>query len=180
MNHALDLILVVVTNWSMRDHYLRVTIGPPHGYKLLCTWKFHQVFKYKSMFTSYALYIHVQIKSCHALDLVLLVVTNRSMRYERRLSRVYKLLWAWKFREVFKYKSMFALYASHVDLVLLVVTNRSMRDVYLESRFGLHVDTNYCAHVSFHLVSHIWLACISFIWNMMLKLLFVLPQLHHS
>jgi hypothetical protein len=107
------------------------------------------------MFTSYALYIHVQIKSCHALDLVLLVVTNRSMRYERRLSRVYKLLWAWKFREVFKYKSMFALYASHVDLVLLVVTNRSMRDVYLESRFGLHVDTNYCAHVSFHLVSHI-------------------------
>jgi hypothetical protein len=57
-----------------------VTIWPSHRYKLLCAWKFHQVSKYKSMFTLYASYIHVQIKWFQAFDLVLLVITNRSMR----------------------------------------------------------------------------------------------------
>jgi hypothetical protein len=88
-----------------------IMIQPPHGYKLLCAWKkIHQVFKNKSMFASYASYIHVQIKSYHALD-----------------------------------------------LVLLVVTNRSMRDVYQESRFGPHIDTNYCTYGNIHLASHIQL-----------------------
>jgi hypothetical protein len=36
-----------------------------------------------------------------------------------------------------------------LDLVLLVVTNRSMRDANLESRFGLHIDTNYFVHENF-------------------------------
>jgi hypothetical protein len=58
----------------------RVTIWPPHRYKLLCTWEFHQVFKYVSMFPLYASHVHAQIWWYHVLDLVLLVVINRSMR----------------------------------------------------------------------------------------------------
>jgi hypothetical protein len=46
----------------------------------LCAWKFHQVFKYKSISLLCVSYIHIQIKACHALDLALLVVTNWSMR----------------------------------------------------------------------------------------------------
>jgi hypothetical protein len=139
LSHALDLVLLVVTNRSMRDVNLELRFGPhidtnycacenkylniclcfacmrhilmlkfddimslirsccwlqigpweplvsshdsaPHRYKLLCAWKFHQVFKCKSMSLLYASYIHVQIKLCHALDLVLLVITNRSIR----------------------------------------------------------------------------------------------------
>jgi hypothetical protein len=57
-----------------------VMIRPLHRNELLCVWKFHQVFKYKSMSLLYASYIHVKIKLWHALDLVLLVVTNRSIR----------------------------------------------------------------------------------------------------
>jgi hypothetical protein len=57
-----------------------VTIRLPHRYKLLCALKFHQVFKYKSMFALYTSYVHAQNWWYHALDLVLLVVTNRSMR----------------------------------------------------------------------------------------------------
>jgi hypothetical protein len=112
----------------------RVMIRPPHRYELLCAWKFHQVFKYKPMSLLYTSYIYVQNKWCHA-----------------------------------------------IDLVLLVVTNRSMRGVCLESRFSPHVDINYCAHEKFHRALLIrLLSCISFVWNMMLKLLFILPQLRGS
>jgi hypothetical protein len=74
----------------------------PHGYELLCAWKFYLVFKYKSIFALYVSYIRVEIKmiSCTLFGLV----AHYKSVYERHLSRVtiqplrrYKLLCTWKF-----------------------------------------------------------------------------------
>jgi hypothetical protein len=78
-SHALDLVLLVVTNRSTRDAHLESWFVL-HIDTNYCGCGSFTKYLNMSMFPLYVSHVHVQIWWYHALDSVLLVVTNQFMR----------------------------------------------------------------------------------------------------